>query len=395
MTGERQPVHTVYGGAQLFRTGTIAKLGELARRDFGLYAPDAPALASALDLPAALAGEIHERIAGKLSREPLEDYRIDFEDGYGYRSDTEEDGHAESVAGAAAEAIEAGQLPPFFGIRIKPLSEALRGRAVRTLDIFLSTLAAKTGGKLPANFVITLPKITVPEQVSALAELLASSENRLGLRGGSLGMEIMIETPQALLNIPRLVAAGAGRITAAHLGAYDFTAALNVAGSHQRLTHPACDFARMMMQTALAATGIRVSDGATNLIPVPPREAVHRAWKLHYENVRHALVSGIYQGWDLHPAQLPARYAALYVFFLEDLEAASERLRAFIANAARATMVAGVFDDAASGQGLLNFFLRAINCGAIKEDEALPLTGLSMSELRSGSFLEILRNRHG
>ena len=152
------------------------------------------------------------------------------------------------------------------------------------------------------------------------------------------------------------------------------------------MRHPACDFAKHVMQVALAGTGIWLSDGATNIMPVgriAPRRraltapsatriaAVHRAWRLHAEHVRHSLVNGFYQGWDLHPAQLPSRYAAVYAFFLEGLDAASERLRNFVEKAAQATLVGDVFDDAATGQGLLNYFLRAMNCGAITEDEAV------------------------
>jgi hypothetical protein len=165
-----------------------------------------------------------------------------------------------------------------------------------------------------------------------------------------------------------------------------------------------------MMQVAFAGTGVWLSDGATNIMPVGPhraaegakltaaqaeenRRVVHRAWKRHYDDVRHSLAGGFYQGWDLHPAQLPTRYAAVYAFFLEGQEAASERLRNFVAKAAQATLVGDVFDDAATGQGLLNYFLRAINCKAISEAEAQPLTGLTLEELRSASFVKILKAR--
>jgi len=123
------------------------------------------------------------------------------------------------------------------------------------------------------------------------------------------------------------------------------------------------------------------------------RTVVHRAWKLHHDHIRHSLDNAFYQGWDLHPAQLPTRYATVYSFFLEGLDAASERLRNFISKAAQATMVGDVFDDAATGQGLLNYFLRAINCGAIPEGDAPGLTGLSLEELRSASFVKILDGR--
>src|SRR5439155_18177459 len=147
------------------------------------------------------------------------------------------------------------------------------------------------------------------------------------------------------------------------------------------------------MQVALAGTGIWTSDGATNVMPIGSRESVHRAWKLHFDHIRHSLVTGFYQGWDLHPAQLPTRYAAVFTFFLEGLDAASERLRNFVEKAAQATLIGDVFDDAATGQGLLNYFLRAINCGAITEEEATKRTSITLDELRSGSFVKILKNR--
>src|SRR6202022_171489 len=206
-----------------------------------------------------------------------------------------------------------------------------------------------------------------------------------------------------------LVEAGAGRCVAAHFGTYDYTASLNITAAHQHMAHPACDFARHAMQVALAGTGVCISDGATNIMPIPPhragertltgrefeenRRAVHGAWKLHADHVRHSLVNGYYQGWDLHPAQLPTRYAALYAFFLEGLEAASARLKAFVGKAGQATLVGEVFDDAAPGQGLLNYFLRAWNCGAITEQEAVAKSGLTLAELRSRSFAQILKGR--
>src|SRR5206468_1884573 len=122
------------------------------------------------------------------------------------------------------------------------------------------------------------------------------------------------------------------------------------------------------------------------------REAVHQAWRLAFTDNLHSLQNGFYQGWDLHPAQFVARYAALYLFFLEGLESAAKRLKAFVEKAALASLYGDVFDDAATGQGLLNFFLRGLGCGAISEQEALA-TGLSMAELQSRSFLKILQTR--
>jgi len=205
------------------------------------------------------------------------------------------------------------------------------------------------------------------------------------------------------------VAAGEGRVTGAHFGTYDYTASCNITAAHQSMTHPACDFAKHVMQVSLAATGVALSDGATNIMPVAPhraaagaaltegqrrenRAAVHRAWRLHFDHVRHSLVHAYYQGWDLHPAQLPTRYAAVYSFFLEGLDAASRRLRSFTEKAAQATLLGDVFDDAATGQGLLNFFLRGLNCGAITPEEAAS-TGLTREEMQGRSFLKILEGR--
>lgn len=415
-SARRQPVHTVYGGAQVFRSDTAPRLGALARRSLEEYAPEPQDFGRALGLPERLAATIYDRVAGKLSREPVEDFRIDFEDGYGNRSDPEEDGHAESAAVEVAKGLAAGTLPPYVGIRIKPFTEDLKRRAIRTLDLFLTALARETGGRLPENFVVTIPKVTVPEHVSALAQLLDQLERHLGLPGRALPFEIMVETPQAILDetgsasLPRLIGASRGRCVAAHFGTYDYTASLNITAAHQQMTHPACDFAKSVMQVALAGTGVWISDGATNVLPVPPhrasegrplndaeveanRRAIHAAWKLHYEHVRHSLSHGFYQGWDLHPAQLPTRYAALYASFLEGLDAASARLKNFVAKAGQATLVGEVFDDAATGQGLLNHFLRAWSCGAITEEEAVEMSGLTLDELRGRSFVKILKSR--
>jgi hypothetical protein len=209
--------------------------------------------------------------------------------------------------------------------------------------------------------------------------------------------------------LPRLARAARGRCVAAHFGPYDYTASCDVTAAHQGLRHPACDFARQVMKVAFAGTGIRLSDGPTTRLPIGPHKAakgtqltaeqsrenqraVHSGWALHADGVRWALVNGYYQGWDLHPAQLPSRYGTVYAFFLEGLPAASERLKNFLAKAAQATRAGDVFDDAATGQGLLNFFLRGTSCGALTEEEALA-AGVTMDELRGRSFSRILQDR--
>jgi citrate lyase beta subunit len=372
-------------------------------------------MAAALNLDPRLAETIYDRVFRKLEHEAVEDFRIDFEDGYGNRPDAEEDAHAASAAEEVAKGHTGGTLPPFIGIRIKPLTAELAGRSLRTADIFISTLLVRTKNRLPPGFVVTLPKIVAKEQVAITAKALATIEKANRLKPGVLKMELMVETTQSVLSprgdvaLPEFIKAGGGRIRGAHMGTYDYTAGCNITAQYQSMTHPACDFAKHVMQVSLAGTGVTISDGATNVMPVAPyrstggkpltaeqvaenREAVHRVWRLHYEHVRHSLRQGFYQGWDLHPGQLPTRYAAVYAFFLEGLEPSSSRLRNFVERAARATLQGEVFDDAATGQGLLNYFLRALNCGAIGLGE-IEATGLTIAEIQTRSFAQILKGR--
>ena len=286
----------------------MQKLGAFARRTLQEYAPDPHTLAEALGYTRDLAERIYPRVVNKLSSEPIEDFRIDFEEGFGERSDEEEDHFAQGAAEEVAPAT--------------------------------------------------------------CCRSISSSRCRKSRRS-----------------------------------------ACGIIAGHQHLLHPACDLAKHMMQVALAGTGIWTSDGATNILPVGPhraspdapltpaqldenRRAVHHAWRLHAEHVRHSLVDGFYQGWDLHPAQLPTRYAAVYAFFLEGLDAASERLRNMLQRAATATLTGEIRDDdAPTGQGTLNRFERAMNCGAITEEAAVEMTGLTLPELHSKSFANILANR--
>jgi len=414
----RQPVHTVYGGAQLFKSDSVPKLGSIALRAMEQYASKPATLGAALgiaDHPAL--ATINRRVRDKLTREPIEDFRIDFEDGYGNRPDAEEDNHAVVVARELAKGMSDGTLSPFIGMRIKPLNEELRGRSIRTLDLVLTALVEAGTGGLPKGWIVTIPKITILEQVEYTVSVLRALERKLGLADGILRFEAMVETPQIILDasgrslLPRILDASDGRLRGAHFGTYDYTAGINITAAYQRMQHPACDFAKHFMQVAFAGTDVWLSDGSTTVMPVPVhREAkggpkltkkqqaenaasVHHAWRLHFDDVRHSLAGGFYQGWDLHPAQLLTRYAALYSFFLDGIDAAGVRLSNFVGKAAQATLVGDVFDDAATGQGLLNFFLRGINSGAITEAEALKMTGLTADEFRGRSFVKIMRGR--
>jgi hypothetical protein len=340
----------------------------------------------------------------------VEDFRVDFEDGYGVRPDAEEDAAALAVAEEMARGMEAGTLPAYVGLRLKALGEETRRRSVRTLDLFLTRLLGAAGGRLPPGLLLTVPKVTVPEQAAFFAEVLEMLEARLGLAEGTLRFELMVEVPQAVIGadgrtpLPGFVGAARGRLVAAHFGTYDYTSGVGITAALQGMRHPACDFARHAMQVGLAGTGIWLSDGSTAVLPVPLHEgatpteaeerenraAVHRAWRMHFDDVRHSLAHGFYQGWDLHPAQLPTRYAAVFAFFLAGRDAAARRLRGFLEKAARA---GDAFDDPHAGQALLNYFLRGVGCGAFGEAEVLEGTGLTAEELRGRSFARVLAGR--
>jgi citrate lyase beta subunit len=409
------PVHVVYGGAHLYRKGSASKLGQIARAAMDTWGKDDGAFAKLVGLKdETIAGELARRVREKLARAPVEKTCIDFEDGYGPRPDAEED--ADAARTATELAAELGKPGPVVGIRIKSLGAPTRRRALRTLDIFLTTLARATSGQLPEGFTVTLPKVARPHEVALLAELLSELEQMLGSGASRIGIELMVETPRALIDddgriaLPGLVSAAGGRCVAAHLGAYDLTASIGVTAGEQRLDHPACDAARLLMQVALAGTGIVVVDGATAVLPIARHRETQRsapvsdaqrainagdvtsAWALHARAIRRALALGIYQGWDLHPAQLPARYGAVYAFFLAERTAMAARLRGFVAKATQATRSGQIFDDAATGQGLLEFFVRGVACGALF-DEDVKATGLSVDELRGRSFPRIVESR--
>ncbi len=438
----RQPVHTVYGGAHLFKSDTAQGLGRSALKNFELYAPNCIAFAKALRLPGycvlpskkkeveallnalkkgkksvknkrvKLYWDVYRKVIKKLKNEPVEDFRIDFEDGFGNRTDEEEDQAAIAAANEVAIGMKNGTLPPFIGIRIKPMTEELKERSMRTLDLFLTALLNATDNQLPDNFVVMLPKVTIPVQVETLCTIFDVMEQKRGLENGSLKMEIMVETTQAVINsegvnpLRKFITVSKGRCIATHFGTYDYTASNNITAKYQHMDHAVCDFAHFMTKVSLAHTGVFLSDGASNIMPVGPhrgtdlskakfkenRDVVHRAWRIGYDQIRHSLWKGLYQGWDLHPAQLPVRYAALYTFFLESVDDATLRLKAFMEKAAQATLSGDVFDDAATGQGLLNYFLKALNCGAISKKQALK-TGLTIEEIQLRSFSKILEQR--
>ncbi len=378
--GTRQPVHTVYVPADAFSAGTARSWGQRALAALDEHAPDAGAFAAVLGIADELAGPVYARVRAKLEREPVEDLRVDFEDGYGVRADEEEDADAARAARLVAEAFDAGTAPPYMGVRVKCMEADVRDRGIRTLDVFLTGLMA--AGGLPGGLVLTLPKVSHPQQVGAMVRLAEEFERAHGLAAGRLGFEIQIETTQAVLGpdgratVARLIEAGEGRVTGLHYGTFDYSAACGVAAAHQAPDHPVADHAKTVMQVAAAGTGVRLSDGSTNVLPVGATGRVHEAWRLHHRLVRRSLARAYYQGWDMHPAQLPTRYAAVYAFYREGLEAAVARLVAYTGEGG-----GDVLDEPATVRALSGYLLRGVDCGAVDAAEVTGPTGLDRAGL--------------
>ncbi len=375
---DRQPVHTVYVPADRFHPGLIQQWGAAAAEALAKDAPVAEDLARATGVNLDAVREVWGAVVAKLESEPIEDLRIDLEDGYGTRSDDEEDQHAVAAGEAIAAVVAAGTAPPFLGIRFKSLEGGTRRRGLRSLDLVLGAMLAD-GRSLPPGWVVTLPKVTSVDQVSAMVDVCARLERAYGLDERSLRFEIQVETPQAILladgtaGVASMVHAADGRCTGLHFGTYDYTAALGISGGYQAMDHPAADQAKAIMQLAAAGTGVRVSDGSTNIIPVGDREAVHDAWALHARLVRRSLQRGFYQGWDLHPAQLPTRFITTYIFFRTGLASIGARLDAYLNGSE-----GGVLDEPATAQALAGFLLRGVHCGAVTAAEVTELTGADL-----------------
>ncbi|MDP9240832.1 MAG: HpcH/HpaI aldolase/citrate lyase family protein [Actinomycetota bacterium] len=353
--GGRQPVHTVYVPAD---RADVSAWGAQALALLDAVGPDA--------LPAD--AEVSARVRAKLVSQPIEDLRIDFEDGYGVRPDPEEDAAAVAVGAELARLLAAAGGPSFGGIRFKSLEAATRRRGLRTLDLAIGSLLA--AGPMPDGFVVTLPKVTSVDQVAAMVDVLVRLETAYGLDPGRLRFEIQVETPQAVLGadgratVAPMVHAAGGRCVGLHYGTYDYSAGLGIAAAYQSMEHPAADHAKAVMQVAAAGTGVRVSDGSTNTIPTGPPEQVAAALALHARLVCRSLERGFYQGWDLHPGHLVSRYVATYAFYRSGLPAAAERLRNYLG-----CTEGGVMDEPATAQALASFLTRGLHCGALDDAE--------------------------
>ncbi|WP_022893047.1 DUF6986 family protein [Agromyces subbeticus] len=375
--GSRQPVHTVYVPADRYTPELPTVWGRAA-----LAAVEAAGgleeIATSVGLDSGIAAAVAPRVRDKLEREPIEDLRIDFEDGYGDRGDDVEDADAVRAAKRVVAAAGAGFAPPFIGIRFKCFEASTRARGIRTLDLFVTALVEHGG--LPDGLMLTLPKVSTVAQVEVMADVAAALERAHGLPDGRLRFEVQVETPQLVLGadgrspVAQLALAAPGRVSALHYGTYDYSASLQIAARYQSMEHPVADLAKGIMQLAVAGTGIRLSDGSTNILPIGDR--AEEAWALHARLVRRSLERGYYQGWDLHAHQLPTRYLASYAFFREGYPEASARLRNY-----RERTAGAVLDEPATARALADFVLRGVECGAVAEAEVAADIGIDRRAL--------------
>ena len=393
----RQPVHTIYVPVDRFHRDYVVEAGREALALMDAHVPDAAALQALLGevraedgsliMTSELAEQVHPLVRAKLRHEPIEDLRIDFEDGFTQRGialEARDADESHQLARALDEVAHAA-MPPFWGLRFKSFDPTSRERGVRTFAGFVAGAAER--GLLPEHFHPTLPKVTSVDQVRAMVELCESLETTLGLAAGTLRFEIQVETPQSIVGpdgstlVARLLHGAEGRCLGLHYGTYDYSAYCGIPAEYQSMEHPAADYAKAVMQVAAAGTGAFLSDGSTNILPVGSDDDVRAGWRLHARLVDRSLRRGYDQGWDLHPAQLVTRYAATYAFYRRGLPCAMERLAVYRAVARGENPASRYLDEPATARALAAFTLRASTCGALPDDELLAAAGLTPSGL--------------
>ncbi len=343
-TAPRLVAHVFYGGAHLFQPGLFHKMGDRA-----LAHPEVE--------------RVSEKVREKLRREPIEDFRIDFEDGFGFRSEAEEQDAATRAGIEFARMSKAGTLPARIGIRPKADCRL----AWQTLETFLKYAS---GAALPKHLIVTQPKIEKAEAAKRWREMLEKAEIRFGLPGMTLRHEILVEHPSAVRCLGDIVKACENRLDAAHFGCYDYLSAMQVPAPAQSLDHPYATQARWAIQQVMVPLGVAVSDGVYSMLPTGD-DAVSRvaAFEGHKRQVLRAISEGIYCGWDVHPGQLLSRYAGLYEYFDQHLPEVRTRYRAFLDAQTKATLAGTQFDDAATVEGLMVFLRRGLSCGAFSEQD--------------------------
>jgi citrate lyase beta subunit len=408
-----QPSGTLYGGAQRFKVGALAKLGDHVQSFFQRHVDSDDAFVACFGVPTATSvATLRERLRASLQRAPLEDVRVDFEDGYGPHGDDEEDAHARLVGEALAEKRTTGW-PQRVGVRVRALESGTAKRALRTLTIVVDTMVAAGWRPGREPFRVTLPKVTHLQELAMAARALERLEADHELPERSFVVEAMVETPEALLDregrVPLVLWPGMarGRLGALHFGAFDYLSSLGVPARSQSLDHPACLHARASLALGAARAGIEVSDGTFLEIPVGPhreaiagsieeqenQEIVARALRHHAERVRRQLAEGYAQGWDLHPGQVVSRRAALLTAYVEGRDDVLRRMDGFLSAGARAARSGTAFDDAASARSLLATLRRGIRLGLDDADLVAVFLGLEVDDLLRAPLFELPKRR--
>ncbi|MYR05410.1 aldolase [Gordonia sp. SID5947] len=354
-----QPVHTVYLGAADVVVDTPASWGERA----GEIAE------GTRDIVVDLAGGdtvVADLARKRLQDNPIEDLRIDLEDGYGWRPDSVEDADARRAGEILAAWTQMRpHAPRSAGVRAKGLGDRERDRGLRTLELVLDG-----AGGIPDGFVFTIPKLRDVRQVDAVNLLCEGFERAHGLGEGQLRFELQIEIPQAVLGpdgratLAEAIHRGRPRLTGLHYGTYDYSAACGIVSAQQSLAHPVADHAKAVMQAAAAQTGVWISDGSTQVVPVGTPDQIRSALRRHHALVLRSLERGFYQGWDMHPGHLVTRWAAVIGFFRSAMPTAARRLGAYLGRRS-----GDVIDEPATALSLASVLHRGVAAGAFTADE--------------------------
>ncbi|SNT07879.1 DUF6986 family protein [Rhodococcoides kyotonense] len=362
-----QPIHTVYVPASAADAALPRQWGAQAVELLDRRVEVFESLDTAGVLPA---------VRSVLASAPIQDLRLDFEDGYGWRSDDDEDRHARHAGQTLAALAADSSGPSWLGIRSKGLAPHERRRGIRTLELVLDA-----AGGVPAGFVFTVPKLRAAEQVTAVVALCEEIERAHGLPVGVLRFELQIESPQAIVGsdgtatLARALRLAHGRCTSMHYGTYDYSAACGITSAQQSLAHPVADHAKNVILAAAAQTGVWVSDGSTQVVPTGTPSDVEAAIQRHHGLVTRSLERGFYQGWDMHPGHLATRWAATFAFFRQAMPTAASRVAAYLAR-----QDSGVMDEPATAQALAGVLVRGLDSGAVTE---LELTNVSASITRA------------
>ncbi len=169
----------------MFKRDTVQKLGRLAKESFLAATPNPTELKRRLGKTWSepFAERVFSSTLAKLqSLSAVEDYRIDFEDGYGQRSNEEEDAHTTAAAANLVKAAQENSLSGRVGLRPKALAIATLKRSLRTIILFIEEFA-RLGGKSTGvtHLTVTLPRCHRLQKFSRYARFWRRSKRSITL----------------------------------------------------------------------------------------------------------------------------------------------------------------------------------------------------------------------